>query len=137
MDALLHRRLKEGNRHRHHYRPRGRRVRHGQQAAVVRALTAARLRAEGAAPSFSAAAIMCGSCPQYVEAALVLTNSGDAELLRDVLSGHIGLLEAARRVKPVARLIAAYREATVADRVAFARAIGPTVVFDDALVPAI
>jgi len=80
---------------------------------------------------------MCGSCPQYVEAALVLTNSGDAELLRDVLSGHIGLLEAARRVKPVARLIAAYREATVADRVAFARAIGPTVLFDDALVPAI
>src|SRR5262245_43629196 len=90
------------------YRRRHRRMRAEQCAAVVRALTAAKLYVEGAAPSFAAAAVMCGSCSQYVEAALALTKSGDAGLLRDVLRGNISLLAAVRRVRELTALLDAY-----------------------------
>jgi hypothetical protein len=67
----------------------------------------------------------------------VLLQSNDVTLIADVLAGRVGLLGAARRVKQVTQLIVAYRKATAADRVAFARTIGPTALFDDTLVPAI
>jgi hypothetical protein len=82
------------------------------------------------------AATACGSCPPYVAAAVVLLKAENASLLGSVLTGTVPLLVAARQSRHAAELVAAYRQATAADRVAFAKAIGPTVLFDNDLVPA-
>jgi len=105
--------------------------------APFRAINGAKLRLRGDASSVKEAALATGSCPPYVVAGIVLLQSNDVTLIAEVLAGRVGLLEAARRVKQVTQLIVAYRKATAADRVAFARIIGPTALFDDTLVPAI
>lgn len=110
---------------------------HGVRLAALRAITGAKLYVQGGVPTIKAAATATGSCPPYVQAAITLLQSDNVTLTNEVLTGHVGLLEAARQVKHVARLVMAYRKASSADRVAFARAIGPTVLFDDTLVPAI
>jgi|AmaraimetFIIA100_FD_contig_71_2614661_length_769_multi_2_in_0_out_0_2 hypothetical protein len=140
MDALFtHRGSKNNGGNRRHYRSRGRRVRHGQQAAVVRALTAAKLYIDGAAPSFVAAAAMCGSCPQYVEAAFTLTKSGDAALLRDVVRGETPLLAAAKRVRELVALVDAYHRAKDKPHALarFGQTIGAEILFDSVITPAI
>jgi NAD(P)H-nitrite reductase large subunit len=103
----------------------------------VRAVTAAKLYLTGQAPSVAAAALSCGSCIAYVQAALVLLKSENVAMLERVLCGQVPLLVAAKQLKQVAALVDAYRAAAAVDRVAFARAVGPTVLFDDTLVPAI
>jgi hypothetical protein len=58
-------------------------------------------------------------------------------MLERVTRGQVPLPVAAKQVKQVADLVSAYRLASSAARVAFARTIGPTTLFDSALVPAI
>lgn len=117
------------------YRPRHRRMRKGRCAAAVRALTAARLYLDGQVPSLAAAALCCGSCRAYVQAALILIKSENMTLIERVRRGHVPLPTAAKQMKQLADLVNAYRTAGAADRVAFAKTIGPTTLFDSALVP--
>jgi len=110
---------------------------HGYRLAVVRALTAGGLVINGTAPTVGAAAERCGSNPAYVSAAIAILRSENKELLVDVVKGRVPLLEAARETQRLSVLVSAYREASASDRVNFAKAVGPTVLFDTALVPAL
>jgi hypothetical protein len=83
------------------------------------------------------AALCCGSNVAYVRAAIALLKSENTTLLEHALCGQAPLVSTAKQVKQVAALVEAYRTATAADRVAFAKTIGPTTLFDSALVPAI
>jgi len=119
------------------YRLRHRRMRAGQCAAARRALTAAQFYLDHRFPSLAVAALCHSSCVAYVRAAVTLLKSENLVLLERVLRGHIPLLAAAKQVKQVAALVDAYRTAGAADRVMFAKLIGPTTLFDSALVPAL
>jgi hypothetical protein len=105
--------------------------------AALRGVTAAHGYLNGQFSSLATAALHCGSCHAYVQAALILLRSENATILERVLRGQVPLLAAAKQMKRVADLVDAYRTAGAADRVAFAKAIGPTALFDSALVPAI
>ena len=118
------------------YRRRHRHTRAGQCAAAVRATTAAKLYLAGQVPSVAAAALGCGACVAYTRAAVILLQSENATMLERVLRGHTPISTAAQQLKQVAALVDAYRTAAAADRVAFAKTIGPTTLFDTALVPA-
>jgi hypothetical protein len=109
---------------------------HGQRLAVLRALTAASLRLNGAFSSLAQAAAACGSGVVYVKAAVAILRSEDVSIRDQVLTGRLSLLAAASLVEKRSKIVAAYRQATAADRVAFAKTIGPTVLFDNDLVPA-
>jgi hypothetical protein len=112
-------------------------MRAGQCAAARRALIAAQFYLDHRFPSLAVAALCHGSCVAYVRAAVTLLKSENLVLLERVLRGHIPLLAAAKQVKQVAALVDAYRTAGAADRVMFAKLIGPTTLFDSALVPAL
>jgi hypothetical protein len=114
-----------------------RHFRHGQRMAAVRAITAAQLYLGKSAPSLRAAAERCGSGVVYVRAAVTLLQSENATLINEVIAGRVPILCAARQIQQVAKLVASYRQATASDRVQFAHAIGPTVLFDSSLVPAL
>jgi hypothetical protein len=121
---------------RRHYQPRHRQFSDGLRLAALRAFTAARLVLRDGM-SVHAAAQACGSCTAYVLAALTLIRSENNSLIEKVLYGEITILAAAHEVKRLGVLVAAFRKASAADRVAFARAIGPSVLFDTSLVPAL
>jgi hypothetical protein len=105
----------------------------------VRAVTAAQLYLGKPVtlPSLAAAAEACGSNCPYVKAAITLLNSEDADLINRVLTGEVGLLDAAAAVEKRAQLIAAYREAHVGDLAALGKAVGPGDVWDHVIVPSI
>jgi hypothetical protein len=109
---------------RRQYRSARRHFRHGQRAAVLRAATAAKLYCAGAIPTLALAAACCGSSVRYVEAVTVLLKTENTTLLDRVLKGHAPLLSTAAQAKRVADLVAAYRRADDADRVAFMRTCG-------------
>jgi len=110
-------------------------IRNRQRAAVVRAVTAARLYATGAAPTLAAAAIACGSNVAYVAAAVTLLKSEDSGLLDRALRGATPLLAAASEARAVARLVSAYRGASPDDLATFTRTIGVANIWDKILVP--
>jgi hypothetical protein len=111
---------------------------HGNQcAAALRAFTAAELLLSGKAKSLAAAAAACGSNPAYVAGAITILHAEDALLIERVRAGKVPLLTAARSAMGAAKLVAAWRTASAADRVALARTVGPSVLFDTALVPAL
>jgi hypothetical protein len=112
-------------------------LRNGERAAALRALTGARLYLTKQVSSYAAAAECCGSNRLYVKAAVTVLTAENPALRGRVLRGWIPLMEAARQVEQVATLVRAYRAASAADRVEFAKIVGPTVLFDTALVPAI
>jgi hypothetical protein len=114
-----------------------RHFRNGRRSAAVRAFTAAALVIQGVTPTIAAAAERCGSCPAYVQAAIALLQSENQGLFTDVIHGRIPLLAAAREVRRLSALVTAYRQASAADRVAFAKTIGPSTLFDSSLVPAL
>src|SRR5215472_8808304 len=111
MDVLLAQRSSKSNGRGHRRSPR-RHFRNRQRAAVVRAVTAARLYASGAVPTLAAAATACGSNAAYVAAAATLLKSEDGVLLDRVLCGATPLLAAASEAGAVARLVSAYRGAS-------------------------
>jgi hypothetical protein len=107
-----------------------RHFRHGQRAAALRALTAAKLYQQGIGPTLDAVAGMCGSNARYVAAAIQILQSEDLLLLDAVVAGKVPVLQAAAQVRRQASLVAAYRNAEETDRVALARAVGAEVIFD-------
>jgi hypothetical protein len=130
-------RLTNGRGRHRKYRSSRRRFRAGRRAAVLRAITAARLVAIGLATSLQEAAEACGSCPAYVSAAITLVKTEDSSLINRVLAGRVSLLAAARQARASSLLVHAYRTASDAERVAFVRTIGATTLFDGAVVPAL
>jgi hypothetical protein len=114
-----------------------RQFKNGRRNAVVRALTGAQLVRSKIVPTIAAAAERTGTSRAYVEAALAILAAENTSLVADVINGKVPLLAAAREVKRLGTLVSAYRAASAADRVAFARAVGPTVLFDTSLVPAL
>jgi hypothetical protein len=114
-----------------------RHFRAGCRASVLRALTGARGYRNGWFSTVSEAAIACGSNVTYVAAAIVLIESENTTLVDQVLTGKVSLLAAAKEIGRLAELVTAYRKASAADRVQFARAIGPSTLFDNSLVPAL
>src|SRR5262245_48800348 len=109
-----------------HCRQSGPRFRDGYRAAAVRALTAAGLVVDGKTPSLKTAALRCGSSPPYVAAAITVLRSENHSLITKVAKGDVPLLAAAHETKRLSALVNAFRQAGVADRVAFAKTIGPT-----------
>src|SRR5262249_17963672 len=91
------------------YRSVRRHFQHGLRAAVIRAVTAAQIHLEHNKP-LAAAALCCGSNPHYVRAATIVLQSEDKALLHRVLYGDVSLLAAAKQVRQVAELVAAYRK---------------------------
>jgi hypothetical protein len=102
---------------------RDRRVRRRRQVALC-AVTAARRLVFGMKTSIAAEAASTGSTPAQVTAAMIIIRSEDRALLEEVLRGDVPLLMAAKRVKRVADLISAYRNATNEDLVKAAKVIG-------------
>jgi hypothetical protein len=73
----------------------------------------------------------------YVRAAIVIRAVRDPSLEQAVIRGEVQLFAAAEAMKPLADLMTA---ATFADshvKVAFTKAVGPTIVWDDFIVPAL
>ncbi len=122
---------------RRRYRSARRHFRGYQRAAVLRALTGAKGYRNGWFSTVSEAATACGSNAVYVAAAVVLLEAENSTLLDQVLTGQVPLLAAVEEIKRLAELVAAYRKASAADRVQFARTIGPSTLFDNSLVPAL
>jgi hypothetical protein len=70
-------------------------------------------------------------------AARTILASENQSVLVAVLKGRMPLLAAAKGVRQLGSLVSSFRAASAADRVQFARTIGPTVLFDTSLVPAL
>jgi len=102
---------------------RDRRVRRRRQIAFC-AVTAAQRLVFGRKTPIAAAAASTGSTPAHVTAAITIIKSEDQALLEQVLRGEVPLSAAAKRVKRVADLVTAYRNATSEDLVKAAKVIG-------------
>jgi hypothetical protein len=133
--------LKPFNRHERRRRRR-KQFHNGRRAAVLRAITGARLHLFGfdegeviRFPSLRESAELTGANVAYVQHATVVLQSENATLLQRVLRGQQSLLAAAREVKQLAELVAAYRNAGPDDRVEFARVITPGRLWDETLAP--
>jgi hypothetical protein len=114
-----------------------RQFKNGRRNAAVRAFTGAQLVRGKIAPTIAAAAERTGTTRAYVQAALAVLESENTGLLTDIINGRVPLLVAAQQVKRLGALVSAYRQASAADRVQFANAIGPSGLFDTSLVPAL
>ena len=102
---------------------RDRRARRWRQAALC-AVTAARRLVFGLKTSIAAEAARTGSTPVKVTAAITILKSEDQVLLHQVLRGEVPLAVAAKRVKRLAALVSAYRNATDTDLIKAAKVIG-------------
>jgi len=126
-----------GNGRSRRYHSSRRLFRNQQRAAVIRAVTGAKIYLDGTLPTLAAAAIASGSNAHYVGAAVTLLKSENSTLLSRALRGAMPLLAAANEAKRVARLVSAYRAASADDLAMFTRIIGPANVWDDAIAPVI
>ena len=120
-----------------HNRSSRRHFRDHRRAAVLRAITGAKLVIAGTVSSISEAAMCCGSNRAYVAAAIILLKAEDDHALDLVLRGVWPLLETAARLKPRANLVAAFRKTSSSDRAALGRVAGPDVMWDDCIAPII
>jgi hypothetical protein len=111
----------------------------GRRAAVLRALTAARLYCDARRATLADAAASCGSCIPYVKAANVLLRheATHGALILKVVHGEIPLLTAAAQLRCLDTLVATYHKASTAERVEFAAALGVDVVWDQMILPII
>ena len=120
-----------------HYKSARKHFAGNERAAAVRAFTAARLLLAGMVPNIKMAAVCCGSNTAYVAAALVLIRSENQDLIYKVRRGFWPLLETAQAVRPATKLVTAYRAATAADRLKFAKTVGVAELWDNTIVPVI
>jgi hypothetical protein len=74
-----------------------RHFRHGHRAAVMRAITAAKLYLKKTIPHLGIAAEACGSNVTYVTAAVILLRSENATLLKQVGVGQVRCWQPPRR----------------------------------------
>ena len=101
-----------------------RHFRNGVCAAAVRAFSAGRFYLKGEFNTLAEAAVACGTCVVYVEAAIVLLKRGDQHLINQVLYGRRTILQAAALAKPVVLLVETYKNASSANRTAFHNIVG-------------
>src|SRR6185436_1040173 len=87
------------------YRSSRRHFRGRKRAAVLRAMTAARLYLDQTAPTLAAAAVECGSNERYVRAAVILIKTENAVLVDRALFGQVNLLKAAHDAQRLADLV--------------------------------
>ena len=111
------------------------RFRNGQRAAVVRALTAAKLYLNGEVPTLEAAAACCGSSVVYVRAAVILIKAENSAMLMAVRAGTVPLRAAAKQLKQVAQLVDGYRKANAAELITFGKTVGAVAVWDNVINP--
>jgi hypothetical protein len=102
---------------------RDRRARRRRQIAFC-AVAAARRLVFSMKTSIAAEAARTGSTSAHVTAAMIILKSEDRALLEQVLRGEVPVATAAKRVKRVADLISAYRNATNEDLIKAAKVIG-------------
>jgi hypothetical protein len=102
-------------------------LRDGQCAAALRAITGARGCLSGQFPTIAIAAVSVGSNVHYVKAAVTIIQTEDPTLINRAMCGE-SILSIAVEVKPLAKLMAAYRSASVSPEVltAFRTATGAT-----------
>jgi hypothetical protein len=131
--------IKPGNGRNQHrpYGKRGRHVRRGRRAAVLRAFTAAKLVLSGTVSSVIEAAVCCGSNCAYTKAALILLKAEATTLIAEVLAGQKALLAAAEEMRAVAALVDAHRQATPTDLATYGVTISPAAIWDSVIVPAL
>lgn len=105
--------------------------------AALPAYTGANLYLSGAVPTLAIAAAATGSCVPSVRAMVTLIQSGDHKLIRHVLLRHIPLLEAAKRIEPVVKLVAAYRAAKSDPKnlAMFGNIVGSADLWDNVIMP--
>jgi hypothetical protein len=123
-----------GNGHKRQYRSSRRHFDHGVRAAAARAFTGACLYVEGDV-TLGIAAMMAGSNPRYVEAAVAILKAEDTAIVRHVLAGQLSLLAAAEQIHRRANLVAAYRAASADDLLALGRVAGPSAIWDSIVAP--
>jgi hypothetical protein len=122
-----------------------RHFRNGHRAAVIRAVTGARLYLDGKASSLAAAAEACGSCVQYIQSAIILLKASDPSLLHLAMGGWISLTGAANQERlrlkaesvTVSQAVASWRTWTREQRAEFGRGAGVADVWDYAISPVI
>jgi hypothetical protein len=119
------------------YRSARRHFHNGQRTAVRRALTGAKLYLNGEVPTLEAAAVSCGSNGTYITAMITVVKAESSAMLMNVLAGIVPLLTAAKQLKQVAKLVAAYRGASANERVTFGKTIGVDAVWDNVVSPAL
>jgi len=103
------REVKNGNGgHRRRHRPQ---VRNGQRLAALRALHAARSYLENPDWDLGMAAASCGVSVAYVRAMLVLIASENMALIDHVVADQVSVTVAANTMKPVAKLMTAFKAA--------------------------
>src|SRR5262249_54954448 len=96
-----------------------RHFRNGVCAAAVRAFSAGRFYLKGEFKTLAEAAVACGTCVVYIEAAIVLIKYGDQHLINQVLYGRRTILRAAALAKPVVRLVETYKNASSVNQTVF------------------
>jgi hypothetical protein len=131
MDALLSdlnlRRQPRPSRRRRRQSARRHFLRNGQCAAALRAFTGAKGYLGGQFPTIAIAAVSVGSNTRYVKAAAIILQTEDPALINRAMCGH-SILSIAMEVEQLAKLMVAYRSASVSPEVlrAFAAATGAT-----------
>ena len=116
-------------------RSRRRQYEGGVCRAARRAFTAGLMYLQNPGLTLKTAAELTGSNVAYATAAVVTLQSEDHALQEAVLAGKVPLLTAAKRVRSAAKLIAAYRGADQAAKLAFGTAVSPEVMWDQVMVP--
>jgi hypothetical protein len=114
----------------HHHHGRGPKPNAALQAFVAAHLL--RERVLGIDTAVKAAAAT-GVTRAAVKAAQTVIQNGNQDLVQQVLRGWEPLSRAADKVRGRVKLIEAFETATPDDRIAFARAIGPTELFDNVI----
>jgi hypothetical protein len=67
----------------------------------------------------------------------LLLQTGDTDLVRDVLRGHAPLIPTAAKIRNRIRLLESFRAATPEDLAALTDAVGAEKLFDAAIAPAL
>jgi hypothetical protein len=103
-----------------------RHFRNGVCAAAVRAFNAGWFYLKGEYKTLAEAAVACGTCVIYIEAAIILIKRGDQHLIDQVLYGRRSILQAAALAKPVVLLVETYQNASSVNRIEFHNIVGIT-----------
>jgi hypothetical protein len=92
----------------------------------VRAFNAGWFYLKGEYKTLAEAAVACGTCVIYIEAAIILIKRGDQHLIDQVLYGRRSILQAAALAKPVVLLVETYQNASSVNRIEFHNIVGIT-----------
>jgi hypothetical protein len=105
---------------------------------TLRALVGAKLlRDRVYVDTATQAAVVMGVPRPQLDAAAVVLQVGDENLILDIMAGRESLTHAAARLRRRVKLIESFKAATPDDKAAFGRAVGTAELFDSTIVPAL